>query len=285
MRYTLENENIRAEFDTAGAELRAVTDVKTGYEYMWCGDAAFWGRVSPVLFPVVGQYRDKESIYDGVTYHLGQHGFARDREFQLLKKEDNQIWFRLQADEESKKVYPFSFRLDIGYELKERSIEVIWGVGNEDTREMFYSIGAHPAFACDLSKDALRFDGCDKIVAGYLQNGCLYDRTEEIALKDGVLALTPELFDDDALILEKKQTGEVQLLRADKPVVTVTFDAPLVGIWSPTGKNAPLVCIEPWFGRSDRVDFSKKLEEREHGNHLNVGEERRHAYTMRFEEM
>ncbi len=284
MRYTLENDKIRAEFDTSGAELRAVTDVKTGYEYMWCGDAAYWGRVSPVLFPVVGQYRDKESVYDGVTYHLGQHGFARDSEFTLVKKESNAIWFRLEADEDSKAVYPFDFSLEIGYELRDRSLVVHWVVGNADTRTMYYSIGAHPAFNCDLAADTLRFGGCEVIRVSYLQNGCVYDRTEEIALENEILAMTPELFDDDALILEHQQTGEVQLLRAGKPVVTVTFDAPLVGIWSPTGKNAPFVCIEPWFGRSDRVDFGKKLEEREYGNRLQVGEKAEHSYEMRFEE-
>ena len=50
--------------------------------------------------------------------------------------------------------------------------------------------------------------------------------------------------------------------------MTVDFDAPLFGIWSPTGKNAPFVCIEPWYGRCDAVDFEGSLKDRAYGQIL-----------------
>lgn len=42
----------------------------------------------------------------------------------------------------------------------------------------------------------------------------------------------------------------------------------------------PFVCIEPWYGRSDKEDFSKKLEEREWGNELEAGEVFEKSYQI-----
>ena len=50
------------------------------------------------------------------------------------------------------------------------------------------------------------------------------------------------------------------------------FDCPLFGVWSPVGKHAPFVCIEPWYGRCDKTGFGGKLEEREYGNSLDPEE-------------
>lgn len=81
MRYTLENENLKVEIDSFGAEIKSVKRKSDNFEYMWCGDKKYWGRTSPVLFPFVGAPKNKEYRYDGKTYTMGQHGFARDMEF------------------------------------------------------------------------------------------------------------------------------------------------------------------------------------------------------------
>ena len=81
--------------------------------------------------------------------------------------------------------------------------------------------------------------------------------------------------------MERNQTGRVSLLDGEKkPYLTVKFDAPLFGIWSPPGKNAPFICIEPWYGRCDRTDFTGTLEEREWGNRLAPGTVFEAAYTV-----
>ena len=54
--------------------------------------------------------------------------------------------------------------------------------------------------------------------------------------------------------------------------VAVEFDAPLVGIWSPPRKNAPFVCLEPWYGRCDRNDFSGEFSQRDHIINMPSGE-------------
>lgn len=99
--------------------------------------------------------------------------------------------------------------------------------------------------------------------------------------EEGILPVTEEVFAADALVIEDKQTGKVQLLDEGKEAyLTVTFDAPLFGVWTPPGKNAPFICIEPWYGRCDREDFTGSLEEREWGNRLAAGAVFEAAYEI-----
>ncbi|MDE7479451.1 MAG: aldose 1-epimerase family protein, partial [Lachnospiraceae bacterium] len=64
------------------------------------------------------------------------------------------------------------------------------------------------------------------------------------------------------------------------PYLTVSFDAPLFGLWSPAKKNAPFICIEPWYGRCDKETFEGELSEREWGNKLSPSEEFYTEYTI-----
>ena len=71
-------------------------------------------------------------------------------------------------------------------------------------------------------------------------------------------------FARDALVLEGDQVHTVTLCSQDgKAYLTLKSEAPLMGLWSPPGKNAPFVCIEPWYGRCDRVHFSGTYEEKD----------------------
>ena len=98
MRYLLENEILRAEADSLGAELKSVKRKSDGREFLWQADPKYWGRTSPVLFPFVGACRDGQYRYEGKTYPMGQHGFARDMEFTLERQSPDEIWFVLESD-------------------------------------------------------------------------------------------------------------------------------------------------------------------------------------------
>ena len=126
----MENGEIRIRVDSHGAELRSLMDIRSQREYMWSGDAAYWGRVSPVLFPVVGCFRDKQYRYNGEVYSLPQHGFARDMDFMMTEQTEEEIWFCLTDKENTWENYPFAFSLEIGYRITDRSVKVMWRVTN-----------------------------------------------------------------------------------------------------------------------------------------------------------
>ncbi|MDD3217732.1 MAG: aldose 1-epimerase family protein [Lachnospiraceae bacterium] len=274
--HILENETLKITISTAGAELKSIIKKATNQEYMWQADPSYWGRTSPILFPLVGNFTDKRYAYNGKLYPMSQHGFARDQEFTYLEEDEDTIWFRLNQNEETLKIYPFNFQLDLGYELKDNMLTVLWKVTNTDEKTLHFSIGGHPAFLCPLNKDEqqtdcyLNFHTPEPLTSGILnEKGLLSPTTKTFQTEDGILKITETLFDEDALIFEHHQTQSVTLHSKDKtPYLTVDFNAPLFGIWSPTGKHAPFVCIEPWYGRSDKADFDGTLETREYNNYL-----------------
>lgn len=222
---------------------------------------------------------------------MGQHGFARDMEHTLVRKEENSIWFCLKSNEETNAKYPFDFVLEIGYELKGNEVKVLWKVTNPSEKEMHFSIGAHPAFLCPFNgeKDktgySLCFDGLKEVHYHGITGDTGLSLKEELVLplNEEKIALTPEFFDRCAYIVEGKQTGAVGLVTPEgRRYVNVSFDTPLFAVWSPEGKNAPFVCIEPWYGRCDAEDFAGTLEEREYNNRLEGKETFEASYTITF---
>ncbi len=288
MRYILENEKIKCEIDSHGAELKSLVRKHDGREIMWNADPAYWNRTSPVLFPFVGAVKDKIYRHNGKTYNIGQHGFARDMEFELLSKEDLVIWFSLSENEESLSKYPFRFNLKIGYRLEGPSIMVMWSVENTGEDEMFFSIGAHPGFAVDAlaGNSFILYDKSGKPVNNitnrlFGQGGCVTDNETVIKTADGKLPITESLFDGDALVIENGQVGRVDLIGTDgSMIVSLSFDAPLVGLWSPPYKNAPFVCIEPWYGRCDSESFDGELKDRDYEEHIGSGKKCKADYMI-----
>ena len=289
--YIVENEQLKIVVDDAGAELKSIVRKLDQREYMWCGDAAYWGRVSPVLFPFVGKVKDGIYRFEGKEYTgIPQHGFARDSVFACTEKLQDTIWFELRPDEMWKSNYPFQFLFRVGYKIEGNSVHVMWNVINEDTKTMYFSLGAHPAFMCE-NNSAQGQDkkvGCkidlhavnDTVTSGILsQKGVLTEQTKELPLENGCYCITEDSFEQDALILDSKEIHTVTLIDGEeKPFLQVRFDAPQLGLWSPVGKKAPFVCIEPWFGRCDRETFDGTLNEREYGNSLEPG----HSFNKEY---
>ncbi len=286
--YVIENECVKLTVSSMGAEIKSLIRKSDNKEIMWQADPKYWGRTSPVLFPVVGNYFGKKSEYAGKTYEMGQHGFARDMEFDIVSEKDTELFFELKDNADTKEKYPFSFILTVGYRIEKNKVSILWKVNNTNAETMHFSIGGHPAFNCDLDTYTLRLlkDGSpvSSFKSGVIASdgsGCMSDEIKEFTIDDGILKMSDELFSKDALVLEDKQVNAVELIDDSKnTVLKVSFDTPLFGIWSPTGKHAPFVCIEPWYGRCDRVGFNHKLEEREYGNTLDSGETFEKEYSI-----
>ena len=99
-----------------------------------------------------------------------------------------------------------------------------------------------------------------------------------------MLPLDTSSFDRDALIIEKSQVSKVTLHRQDGSAwLSLSFDAPLVGLWSPPGKNAPFICIEPWYGRCDRAHYQGEYKDKDWINTLAPGEKFSSVYTIEVE--
>lgn len=287
--HTLKNDVLTVEVSEHGAELHSIR--KGATEYLWQADPKFWARHSPVLFPIVGSVWDKLYRVDGKVYELGQHGFARDMDFVKVEGNDTEVFYRLESDEETLKKYPWPFRLEIGYKLKDNAIEVIWRVYNPGTEEMYFQIGAHPAFYYpdyDPETDERGYFSFDRSEGleciRIMEKGCV-DAVTKYPLEipqDGLLPLRKDTFDViDTIMLQDSQIGRVTLHRNDgTPWLSLKFTAPVVGLWSPPTRNAPFICIEPWYGRCDRAGYTGDYRQKDWVNRLEPGKEFEGIYTI-----
>ncbi len=286
---TLQNEILTVEISEHGAELQSIRNASA--EYLWQGDPAYWGRRSPVLFPIVGSVWEKRYRVAGQEFELGQHGFARDMDFVLVSQTENEVRYRLESSEETLAKYPYPFVLEIAYKLHGNKLDVIWDVVNPSSEKIYFQIGAHPAFNYpDYSTEHkergfLSFGNAQGLECIRIkEKGCV-DAETKYPLElpaDGLLPIASDTFDAiDTIMLEDSQIDEVAMYRADRtPWLKVTFDAPVVGIWSPPGKVAPFICLEPWYGRCDRAGYEGDYREKDWMNSLAPGESFHSVYTL-----
>ena len=287
--HTLKNEILTVQVKEHGAELASIR--KGSVEYLWQADPMFWGRHSPVLFPIVGSVWEKRYRVDGREFELGQHGFARDMDFTMVEGGEDEVRYRLESTEDTLKKYPWPFVLEIAYRLHGNMIDVIWEVSNPGNEDMYFQIGAHPAFNYPdydpqtVERGFLSFDRGEGLECIRIkEKGCVDAETlyPLDVPADGLLPLTRETFDKiDTIMLQDGQIGSVALYRTDRtPWLKLSFEAPVVGIWSPPGKNAPFICLEPWYGRCDRAGYEGDYRDRDWVNRLAPGERFSSVYTI-----
>ena len=288
MNYKLKNDVLEISVSAKGAELTSIKDDK-GKEYLWQGDERYWNRQSPILFPFIGRLKNREFIYEGKTYPMMQHGFARDIEFNCIEEKKDEIWFEITDNEETYGLYPFKFSLKIGYRLVGNELEVLWEVKNTDNKTMYFNIGAHPGFNCPIDGEAdkvgyfLEFNsnGNPKYYGSDAGSGLRLSKLNELKLENGRSTVTKEYFDETTYIFEDKQISEVSIVKPNgEKYVTVKFDMPVLAIWSMEKMNAPFICLEPWIGRCDRIEFNGELVDRECNIVLNAGEVFKNTYSI-----
>ncbi len=249
----LKNQVLRVEVNSLGAELKSIQYKNT--EYLWQGDARYWERSSPILFPIVGRLLDNEYILNDKTYYLNQHGFARDKDFRMIEFNKHSITYMLVEDRETLSMYPYKFKLYVGYKLIDNRIEVSWKVVNTDNIIMHFQIGGHPAFnfiqgsILEINKKTNKFE---MESTPYIQ-----DVTPDLDISE--IEIDNTTFGQGALIYDG--LDEVVLKDDTKSVKINCEEFPFFGIWSKVyrGVNSPFICLEPWHGITDTAFHDKEL--------------------------
>ena len=241
-----------------GAEL---TSIKfNGKEMLHQGE--IWNRHAPILFPIVGKLKNNETIINGKTYHMGQHGFARDEEFVELEKNDVEHKYLLESNKETLKMFPFKFQLYVSHKVHENTVITTYEVVNKDEKQMIFGIGGHPAYICDYSsgKYSIEFQKQENNIKFLkLDNGLIMEKEAKNILENNCIKLNKESFIDDAIIVKNINSNKVYLKENDKKILEFDFTGfPYLGMWAKIG--APFVCIEPWMNTADKVNTDGKLQ-------------------------
>lgn len=266
---TIENEYIRADFAAKGAELQSLKSKKHNLEYMWSGNPDFWGKYSPVLFPVVGALKDGSYSFEGSEYKLPRHGFARDREFDVEQLNPTEVVFILKHDSDTLKIYPFEFELRLQYKISGAELTCTYIVLNPADKNLLFSIGSHPAFATPVEGGLkyedyfLQFNKDSNLSYHKIDKDLIDNDTVTIPLKNKILPLRHELFYDDALVFKTLKSDYISLRNTgNEHGIDFRFEGfPYFGIWA--AKDADFVCLEAWCGVADGTDHNQELSDKE----------------------
>lgn len=271
-----------------GAELCSVKS-KSGVEYVWQAKPEVWARHAPVLFPIVGKLKNNTYNYRAKEYELNQHGLARDMVFECVERIENAALFKLNSSQETKQIYPFDFELNILYQLQEDNLSITYSVKNTSLENIFFSIGAHPAFKCPLFENEkwedyyLLFENHEYTISK-LNEGLISDEKQIIFCNNNKLFLSNRTFENDALVFESNQIQKVSLCSSiSKSKITLTsYNWPYFGIWSKKQSKA-FVCLEPWYGIADHENTNSNIEQKRGIIKLPPDQEFKANYSIRFE--
>jgi len=255
------SEHLSAEVDPAGAQLSRLRD-GDGRDLLWNGDPSVWNGRAPILFPIVGSLAGGHYRLGTKTYPLPRHGFARGRVFQILDSTSSAAVFRLEADESSRRIYPFDFALDVRFEVIGPALAVTASVRNLGDDAMPASFGFHPALRWPLpfgrarSAHFIEFPLDEPAAIRRLNaDGLLSPVRHPTPISQRRLSLEDGLFQEDAIIFDQILSTSATYGAADGPRIRVSYpDTPYLGIWSKPKAN--FICVEPWHGVADPEGFT-----------------------------
>lgn len=283
----IENQTFRAAIDLHGAQLASLQNKKSGEEYIWQRDTAFWGESAPICFPIVGELKGGTYRYQGKTYQMKKHGIVRYADFTIKERQQDACTLKVAADEATLASYPFLFSLEISFQLNPRGIKVAYLIRNEDHKAMPAGLGYHPAFNIDIENFShedyvIRFSERETLDLYWLHEGVLAMKTENYLDRADTIQLTPTIFEDDALIFKNIASDKLTLARkhSNWQLEMHTGGAPHLGIWAK--QAAPYVCIEPWYTYQDSAEASGDLFEKPGMFTLQPGEEFESFYEVKI---
>lgn len=268
MDVSIENGKYKARISKKGAELISFLDLSKGFEYIWQRDKRIWSNSAPILFPIVGRLKKGRYYYNSKEYHMDIHGFAKDSNFNSVKKSLDSLTLYLEGNETTRKQYPFSFSFYVSFSLLNHELLVEYAIKNKNEVVMPFSIGSHPGFrlpleGSNLTDNFIEFQEMEKLSRYKIKGGLLTENGEPFLDKEKIIPLREDTFNDDALIFKGISSRRIKIRnpKTRYEIIVDTGGAPNLGIWSKPG--APYVCIEPWWGCDDSPSSTGRLEEKE----------------------
>ncbi len=270
MIYQIKNEELQIDVHSLGAELWSIKD-RAGKEYLWQGDENTWKNRATNLFPTCGRMTNGIYTYQGREYEMEIHGFAKEKEFEVVEQCENKLVLAITEDESTYSRYPFRFRFLVGFELVGRTIKQSYMVENKDDKIMYFAVGGHPGFQIPI-EDGLCFEDYEILferpeIPQILLSPEYFMTEEKVpcpAIKNGKMSLRHELFDRDALILNEMGKEVVIQSEKAKKKIRVSFpDMRYLAIWHRPHTKAAFVCVEPWTSLPARQGVIEDLEKKE----------------------
>lgn len=287
---TISDGHVTASVDATGAQLMSLrTDAG---EYLWQGDERFWPRRAPVLFPIVGCLRDNRATSAQGEVRLQRHGIARLYDHAVVAQTPSSVTYELASTDETRTAYPFDFRLNMTYAVKDGTLSQTFAVTNAGDVPLPFTLGGHPAFnvpapGCEgesFSDYELVFPEAWTAEVPTIDAAGLHDfsKTHELFRDSDRLRLSHDLIARLLTLVFVEVPGRgVRLVGPSGHGVEVSFDGfDYLGVWT-SSPEAPFVAIEPWVGCATAYDESDVFEEKRGTITLEPGQSCEKTFSMR----
>lgn len=271
MEYEIKNEDLTVRISSKGGELRSVCD-KNGKEYLWQGNRETWADRGPNLFPYIGRLTKGTYTYEGKAYQMGIHGFLMHTEMDPVLCEKDTLVLKMEDSGETRKEYPFSFRLEICWKVEGPSLEITYRVINQDKKTMYFGIGGHPGFQVpfeqgkELRDYCLDFsEGSEPVSLGLSEDCFMNGKEVPMKLRDGrFLDLDEGLFAQDSLVLREMPRQVILRSKEGGKGIRLEYpQMPYLVLWTWPGMQEPFLCVEPWSSLPSRKDVTEDLAQQE----------------------
>lgn len=291
MEYTLHNHDLTATVSDVGAELISMKSSER--EYIWTGDPDYWNGHNPILFPVIGFLKDGKTCFNGKEYQIPKHGYARKSKFSVVNQSEQSITLAMTDNETTREGFPFAFRLEVTHTLSDNGFSTAFKIENLCDIEMPFMIGGHTGFCLPFT-EGMQFSDHTLIFEEKEENVTLLEAVGGQLIEDpngradfmkgsDRIALAYSLFDKDALILDGLKSRKVKLCDPHGKGVEMDFSGfDLLGIWTPPGKNAPFICIEPWNGVNAYVNEAPEFSAKPHIRKVAPNEHYSVSYSVKI---
>ena len=265
---SISNSSLTASIDTMGAQLMSLQ--KGESEYLWQGNANWWPRRAPILFPIVGVLKDGKAESVEGTISLARHGLARLNQFEVVEQSTSSVTLQLKSTEETRTSYPYDFELKLIFSVAGDTLTQTYEVTNPANVVLPFTLGAHPAFnipipsveATSLDQYHLSFTRSWTSYGPSITNDglCDYTTPQRLIVDSDTLPLSWELIDREKTItLENVPDRRITLAASTEAPseahgIQMDFEGfDYLGIWS-AAPGCPFVALEPWCGIADTVD-------------------------------
>lgn len=288
--FNISNGHIAIAVKERGAELCSLVRKADNQELLWQGIPQYWDGQSPILFPTVGNSFGQTIRHQGKPYIMPKHGLVRSMLFTLVEHTDDSLTLRAESNEETLAHYPFAFCFDVCYALHDDHLKVTFSLSNPGDTAVPFLLGAHPGFCLpdfhseDEHHGYLDFNVKDKLVSLGLKPGGFVWRKASFDVEldaEGRLPLTNTTFTCDTILDDTNRLRTCSLYdKGGRPVVSLSFDSPVLALWAPCGGCAPFVCIEPWWGLCDEFGYEGEFSQRPWANSVEGKSTKEISYTI-----
>jgi galactose mutarotase-like enzyme len=257
--YEIENNQFKISVLKKGAQLCKFINKLDNESVLWEGNPDFWAKHSPILFPNIGKLKNDFYTLNQKTLQLPKHGFVKDVDWELVEIQNDCFSLKTKSTKETLAIFPFDFEIIINFKLSEKGLKVEHLVKNTGLNNLYFSIGAHPAFKIPFHQNSIFTDyqlvfeqneTCNEM--NLTTDGFLLGSENILLNQKNTINLNEDLFYQDTVIipnlLSKKITIENHKNNRKKLIFSWE-NFTYLAIWKQ--KNAPFLCLEPWQGLPD----------------------------------